>query len=405
MTAVTDPRTAEESGAEESAADVGLGVRSGREQAPVVFTRARGAELCTQDGRRFVDLLAGEGDLNYGHNNAVVRRRLLDYLAADGVAHGLDTDTAARREFLRTFDDVVLRPRDLDFTVRFCGPTGTDAVEAALALTREATGRRGVVAFTGSPHGGPGRGDVTVVPYPGPLDSVAEVERVIAEAAAGVPAAIIVEPMQLDGGVRQAPPQWLRRLRAVADRHGVLLVADETRTGGGRTGTFFCFEQSGVRPDVVTTSTSVGGYGLSLSMVLLRRDLDARSPSGHVGTRRGSQLAFVAATAACELWTDAKFRIDVGIASRRLDRFRAGLAGLDPDVDVRGRGMVLGIDLARAGGPDRAERLRRYAFDHDVVVGLCGGHDEVVELTPPLAIDITRLDLGLDVVRRGLSAA
>ncbi|WP_027644633.1 diaminobutyrate--2-oxoglutarate transaminase [Salinispora oceanensis] len=403
-------------------------VRSYCRKFPAVFHRARGAELYSEDGKRFIDFFAGAGTLNYGHNNPFIKRRLLDYLNSDGVVHGLDMYTVAKREFLTAFNKTVLQPRGLDFKVQFCGPTGTDAVEAALKLARKATGRSGVIAFSGAYHGmsrgslavtgsrrarragGIGGGDVTFVPYEdgpqGPFDSIALIERMLDDPSSGmeIPAAVIVEPMQMEGGVYPASADWLRRLRTLTEQHGILLVVDEIQAGCGRTGTFFCFEHSGVVPDVVTVSKSIGGYGLPLSMSLFRRELDVWEPGEHTGTFRGNQLAFVAATAACELWGDPKFRTDIAVASRRLERFRAELTSVDAGLVVRGRGMALGIDLGRVGGPDRAERLQRYAFDHGVIVERCGRHDEVIKVLPPIAIDIVRLDRGLEVLRDGLLA-
>lgn len=403
-------------------------VRSYCRKFPAVFHRARGAELYSEDGKRFIDFFAGAGTLNYGHNNPFIKRRLLDYLNSDGVVHGLDMYTVAKREFLTAFNETVLQPRGLDFKVQFCGPTGTDAVEAALKLARKATGRSGVIAFSGAYHGmsrgslavtgsrrarragGIGGGDVTFVPYEdgpqGPFDSIALIERMLDDPSSGmeIPAAVIVEPMQMEGGVYPASADWLRRLRTLTEQHGILLVVDEIQAGCGRTGTFFCFEHSNVVPDVVTVSKSIGGYGLPLSMSLFRRELDVWEPGEHTGTFRGNQLAFVAATAACELWGDPKFRTDIAVASRRLERFRAELTGVDAGLVVRGRGMALGIDLGRVGGPDRAERLQRYAFDHGVIVERCGRHDEVIKVLPPIAIDIVRLDRGLEVLRDGLLA-
>jgi diaminobutyrate-2-oxoglutarate transaminase len=393
---------------------------------PVVFDRAQGAELHTEDGRTFIDFFCGAGTLNYGHNNEVIKRRVVDYLVGDGVLHGLDMHTVAKREFLRTFARVVLDPRQLDYKVQFCGPTGTDAVEAALKLARKVTGRSGVVAFTGAYHGmsrgslavtgnrrarragGVAGGDVLFVPYEdgplGPYDSIGLLERMFADTSSGfdLPAAVIVEPMQMEGGMYPASAQWLRDLRALTDRYGVLLVVDEIQAGCGRTGTFFCFEQAGIVPDVVTLSKSVGGIGLPLSLTLFRRELDVWEPGEHTGTFRGNQLAFVAATAACELWQEPKFRTDVAVAARRLDRFRAELGAAG--VTTRGRGLALGIDLGRAGGAQRAERVQRRAFDGGVIVELCGRDDEVVKVLPPLVIPIPRLDRGLDVLRDALRA-
>jgi diaminobutyrate-2-oxoglutarate transaminase len=396
---------------------------------PVVFHRARGAELYAEDGRMFIDFFCGAGSLNYGHNNQFIKTRILDYLVSDGVVHGLDMYTVAKREFLSHFADTVLRPRGLDYKVQFCGPTGTDAVEAALKLARKATGRSGIIAFTGAYHGmsrgslavtgsrrarragGVAGHDVTFVPFEdGPLgtfDSIAYIERLLSDPSSGVdlPAAVIVEPMQMEGGVYPASGDWLRRLRAVTESYGILLIFDEIQAGCGRTGTFFCFEQAGVVPDVVTVSKSIGGYGLPLSLTLFRRELDVWEPGEHTGTFRGNQLAFVAATAACDLWRQDKFRTDLAVASRCLARFRDEVAATEPGIAVRGRGMALGVDLGRAGGPERAERLQRYAFDHGVIVELCGRHDEVVKILPPLNIDVVRLNRGLAVLRDGLWAA
>ncbi|MEV4313125.1 aminotransferase class III-fold pyridoxal phosphate-dependent enzyme [Actinocrispum sp. NPDC049592] len=345
---------------------------------PVVFNRARGAELCTEHGRRFVDMVAGAGALNYGHNNIYIKRRVLEYINADGIVNGLDLYTVAKREFLKTFNDIVLRPRGLDFKVQVCGLTAADAVEAALSLARKATGRRGVIAFPGD------------MAYPqGP--STAVIEHLVDR---DIPAAILVEPVDVAGGVHEAPAEWLAGVRMLADRFGILLIFDETRTGSGRTGPFFGFEHSGVRPDIVILADSVGGYGMPLSLLLFRRDLAVWQDGEHAGALRGNQLAFVAATAACELWDDPKFRTDLVVASRRAERFRSELDGRG--VPVRGRGMLIGIDL---GHPDRAEWLQRYAFDRDVLVDRCGG---VVLATPPLCIDVARIDRGLSVLRDGL---
>ncbi|MBC6450162.1 diaminobutyrate--2-oxoglutarate transaminase [Actinokineospora xionganensis] len=401
-------------------------VRSYCRKFPVVFDRAKGAELYSEDGRRYIDFFCGAGTLNYGHNNDFIKRRLVDYLAADGVVHGLDMYTVAKREFLTAFNETVLRPRELDYKVQFCGPTGTDAVEAALKLARKVTGRTGLMAFTGAYHGmsrgslgvtgsrrarragGISGQDVTFVPYEdgpqGTFDSIGFIERLLSDPSSGVdiPAAVIVEPMQMEGGMYPASAEWLRALRAVTERHGVLLILDEIQAGCGRTGKFFCFEHAGIVPDIVTVSKSIGGYGLPLSMTLFRRELDVWEPAEHTGTFRGNQLAFVAATAACDLWEQTKFRTDLAVAARRLERFGAEIAATEPGVEVRGRGMALGIDLAGAGGPERAHRVQRYAFDHGVIVELCGRHDEVLKILPPLIIDIARLEVGLGVVGTAL---
>jgi diaminobutyrate-2-oxoglutarate transaminase len=396
---------------------------------PAVFDRAKGAELHAEDGRVFIDFFCGAGALNYGHNPDFIKRRVVDYLDCDGLMHGLDMHTVAKRDFLRVFADTVLRPRGLDYKVQFCGPTGTDAVEAALKLARRVTGRHGIVAFSGAYHGmsrgslavtgsrrarraGDVHGqDVTFVPFEdgpfGAFDSIAFLDRLLADPSSGVelPAAVIVEPVQMEGGVYPATAGWLRRLRALTERHGVLLILDEIQVGCGRTGTFFCFEQAGIVPDIVTVSKSIGGYGLPLSLALFRRELDLWEPGEHTGTFRGNQLAFVAATAACDLWRQASFQAGLLTGAERLARFAQEATALDPDLVVRGRGMVLGIDFGAAGGPERAGRAQRYAFDHGLVVERCGRHDEVIKVLPPLTVDADVLDRGLGVLYDALSTA
>ena len=396
---------------------------------PVVFDRARGAELYAEDGRMFTDFFCGAGTLNYGHNHPHLKRRITEYLARDGVMHGLDMYTVAKRTFLSRLREQVLASRGLDHKVQFCGPTGTDAVEAALKVARRATGRRGVVSFTGAYHGMSrgslavsggrraraagqvGTADVTFVPYEdgpaGPFDSIGYLERMLSDPSSGLdlPAAVIVEPLQMEGGVYPASADWLRRLRDLTTRYGVLLIFDEIQSGCGRTGTFFCFEHAGVVPDIITVSKAIGGYGLPLSLVLFRPELDVWSPGEHTGTFRGNQLAFVAGAAACELWGQDGFRTTAAVGARRLERFGADLRDSEPALAVRGLGMVLGIDLRAAGGAERADRIQRRCFETGLIVELCGRDDEVIKVMPPLTIDLARLERGLAVLHRAIRAS
>lgn len=390
---------------------------------PVVFNRARGAELYAEDGRMFIDFFCGAGSLNYGHNNPYIKRQVADYLAADGIIHGLDMYTSAKREFLAGLREVVLAPRELDYKVQFCGPTGTDAVEAALKLARKATGRRGIVSFAGAYHGmslgslavtsgrrARGSADVTFVPYEdgprGRFDSIDYLERMFTDPSSGMdlPAAVIVEPLQMEGGIYPASREWLRALRELTLRHGVLLICDEIQAGCGRTGTFFAFEHAGIVPDIVTMSKSLSGYGFPLAITLFRPELDVWSPGEHTGTFRGNQLAFVAGAAALELWQRTDFHTGFAVAIQRLDRFAEEVTALDPAIAVRGRGMVLGIDVGAVGGGGRAKRVQRHCFDHGLIVELCGRDDEVVKVMPPLTIDPARHERGLELLRRALVA-
>lgn len=275
---------------------------------PAVFASAKGAELFTEDGQRYLDFFCGAGALNYGHNPDHLKARLLQHIDEDGLTHGLGMYTAVKRRFLERFSDVVLAPRGLAYRTQFCGPSGADTVEAALKVTRRYTGRTGVGALHGRlprhvprcpgghrrrphPRGrlGQRRGHDFMGYEDGPLgrfDSIGLLERMFTDRSAGArpPAAVIVEPVQLEGGVHAASAEWLRALRNLTQRHDVLLHRRRDPDGYGRTGTFFCFEQAGIVPDLVTLSKSVSGYGLPLSLLLLRPEVDVWRPGEHTGT-------------------------------------------------------------------------------------------------------------------------
>lgn len=386
---------------------------------PAVFTRGRGAWLYSEDGREYLDFFCGAGALNYGHNPEHVKRRLIDYLSQDGIVHGLDMYTVAKRDFLARFHRVILAPRGMPHKVQFCGPTGTDAVEAALKLARKATGRRTVVSFTGAFHGmshgslsvtGSRRAraaagitlqDVVFIPYEqgpgGPFDSLGYLEQLLADPASGVevPAAVIVEPVQVDGGIYPASAEWLRRLRALTESWGILLICDDIQAGCGRTGDFFSFTHAGIVPDLVTLSKSIGGYGLPLSLLLISPEFDVWEPGEHTGTFRGNQLAFVAGTAVLELWEQAEFVAQARARASTLQGLAAQVRSLDPGLDVRGRGMLLGIDTVDA---ERSQRVQRHCFENGLIFELCGRNDRVVKLMPPLTIGEADLERGLEMV-------
>src|SRR6056297_1899028 len=281
---------------------------------PAVFQSATGSWLTTHDGRRYLDFFAGAGALNYGHNNPLVKAALLEYIAADGVQHGLDLATEAKGGFLNTFTDTILRPRKLDYKLQFTGPTGTNAVEAATKLARKLKQRSHIVAFTNAYHGHSlgslaltgnqyyhdehygSHNNVTHLPYDGYLgdfDTSLLLEKMLADSSSGLPkpAAVILETIQGEGGVRVAKVDWLRRVAELCQQHDVLLIVDDIQVGNGRTGTFFSFEPSGIKPDLVCLSKSIGG-GLPMSLLLIKPECDGWSPGQHTGTFRGNNLAF-----------------------------------------------------------------------------------------------------------------
>jgi diaminobutyrate-2-oxoglutarate transaminase len=395
-------------------------VRSYSRSWPTVFTSAKGSWLRTEDGRDYLDFFAGAGALNYGHNNPVLKRALLDYLDSDGITHSLDMHTVAKRRFLETFDALVLAPRNLPYKVQFPGPTGTNAVEAALKLARKVTGRESIVNFTNAFHGmtlgslsvtgnsmkRAGAGIPLVHSTPMPFDNYFDgetpdfhwFERVLDDSGSGLnkPAAVIVETVQGEGGVNVARPEWLRALADLCHTRDILLIVDDVQMGCGRTGPFFSFEVAGITPDIVTLSKSIGGYGLPMALTLFKPELDVWTPGEHNGTFRGNNPAFVTATAALEqYWTDDLLQLSTLSKGKRIAEIFANLSDSFDGVSTRGRGMVQGLVF---DDPGNAVKVCGLAFDEGLLAETSGPSDEVVKLLPPLTITNEELDHGLSIL-------
>ncbi|MEV6392224.1 diaminobutyrate--2-oxoglutarate transaminase [Nocardia xishanensis] len=392
---------------------------------PTVFDTASGAWLRDEHGRDYLDFFAGAGALNYGHNNPVLKRALIDYLVGDGITHGLDMSTVAKRRLLETLRDTVLVPRGLDYKVQFPGPTGANAVEAALKLARKVTGRQPVLNFTNAFHGmslgalsvtgnaakRAGAGvplvHVTPMPYDGYLgadDELHWMRRALDDPSSGLdkPAAVIVETVQGEGGVNVARAQWLRELAELCRARGILLIVDDVQMGCGRTGPFFSFESAGITPDIVTLSKSIGGYGLPMALVLFKSELDQWAPGEHNGTFRGNNPAFVTAEVALRhYWSDDALERATLAKGERIGEALAGVAAAYPGVSTRGRGLVHGIVFE---DPSLAGKVCQVAFDRGLLVETSGSVDEVVKLLPPLTITDDELDRGLDVVTGAVDA-
>jgi diaminobutyrate-2-oxoglutarate transaminase len=396
---------------------------------PTVFDRATGSTLVDADGREYLDFFAGAGVLNYGHNNPAFTRALIEYLERDGIIHGLDMATSAKRAFIEAFERLVLEPRGLDHKLQFTGPTGANAVEAALKVARRATGRSTVVAFTNAFHGlsmgalaatgnahyrsaaGVGLDDIARMPFDGYLgadvDTLDLLEKQLDDPGSGLdlPAAVIVEAVQGEGGINVARVEWLQRLRAITEARGILLILDEIQAGVGRTGRFFAFEHAGIVPDIVTVSKSISGSGLPMSLVLLRPGVDVWKPGQHTGTFRGNNLAFVSARVALETyWADAAFAEAVVAKGELLRGELERIAAEHPELGfvVRGRGLMMGI----ACDSDRtlAGRVSKAAFERGLVIETSGAYDEVLKFLPALTISDDELRRGLAIVRESLAA-
>ncbi|PNV36314.1 diaminobutyrate--2-oxoglutarate transaminase [Streptomyces sp. DH-12] len=393
---------------------------------PAVFDRANGSRLYDENDRPYLDFFSGAGALNYGHNNPVLKRALLDYIERDGVTHALDMSTAAKRTFLVTFQDAVLAPRELPYKVMFPGPAGTNAVEAALKLARKVKGREAVIFFTNAFHGmslgslavtgnafkraGAGVPLVHAVPMPyderpdGREPDFLWFDRLLAGEGSGLdtPAAVIVETVQGEGGINVARAEWLRRLAELCRRRDMLLIVDDIQMGCGRTGAFFSFEESGITPDIVTLSKSVSGYGLPMALTLFRPELDIWQPGEHNGTFRGFNPAFVTATAALEeYWRDGRLEKQTLARAAQLEQALRTVAadGPAPAPDVRGRGLAWGMEFA---DPSRATAVCARAFELGLLLETSGPEDEVVKLFPPLTISDEELEEGLALFARAV---
>jgi diaminobutyrate-2-oxoglutarate transaminase len=401
-------------------------VRSYCRRLGVVFDTARGSLITDESGRQYVDFLAGCASLNYGHNDPDMKQALLDHIMRDGIAHGLDLFTPAKRKFLEDFESLILEPRGLDHRVQFTGPTGANAVEAALKLARKVTGRTNVIAFTNGFHGvtmgalaatgnkfhrmGPAipLNGVSRLPYDGYLgkdvDTADVLERMLADPSSGLdaPAAILLETVQGEGGLNAASPSWLRRMAGLAKRYGALLIVDDIQAGCGRTGTFFSFEGTGVVPDLVVLSKSLSGFGLPMALLLIRPQHDMWRPAEHNGTFRGNTHAFVTARIALrKFWSDDAFaRQTAAKAARVADRLTA-MTSLIPGSRVKGRGMMIGIDV---GSGEMAEAICRRCFADGLIIETSGAYDEVVKILAPLTTPDDVLDYGLDVLEAAANA-
>ena len=393
---------------------------------PRVFNKATGEFLYDEDGTEYLDFLAGAGTLNYGHNHPVFKEKLLEYIHNDGITHGLDLHTKAKGEFLETFNEKILKPRNLDYVLQFTGPTGTNAVEAALKLARNVTGRENIIAFTNGFHGvslgslattgnshhrgaaGVSLSGVSRMPYDGYLgediDTIAYLDKVLSDSSSGIdnPAAVIVETVQGEGGINAASFEWLRDLQTTCKKHDVLLIVDDIQAGCGRTGSYFSFEEAGIYPDIITLSKSLGGYGLPFAMVLIRPEIDQWKPGEHNGTFRGNSFAFVTAKAAIDTyWSDDTFSKEIKrkgeYVSQRLnsivDRYGEG------NFTTRGRGMFQGINCVNS---DLAAKITHKAFQKNMIIETSGADDQVVKFLCPLIISDESLKKGIDIVEQAI---
>ncbi|MEU8705391.1 diaminobutyrate--2-oxoglutarate transaminase family protein [Streptomyces sp. NPDC048565] len=413
---------------------------------PIVPVRARGMTIEGADGRRYLDCLSGAGTLALGHNHPVVLEAIRKVIDSGAPLHVLDLATPVKDAF--TTELFATLPRELadNARIQFCGPAGTDAVEAAFKLVRAASGRSGLLAFTGAYHGmtagalaaSGGAPDVGVTRLPFPqnyrcpfgaggergADIAAHwTQYLLDDPKSGVPApaAMILEPVQGEGGVNPAPDGWMRRMREITQERSIALIADEVQTGVGRTGTFWAVEHSGIVPDVMVLSKAIGG-SLPLAVIVYRAELDLWQPGAHAGTFRGNQLAMAAGAATLAYVRENQLAERAGtLGARMLARLQA--LGTDhPSVgDVRGRGLMIGIELvdpeadpltvtaengsAPPPDPALAAAVQQECLRRGLIVELGGRHSAVVRLLPPLTLTDEQATAVVDRLADALRAA
>ncbi|WP_051836697.1 diaminobutyrate--2-oxoglutarate transaminase family protein [Streptomyces sp. NRRL F-2580] len=401
---------------------------------PIVPVRARGLTIEGADGRRYLDCLSGAGTLALGHNHPVVLEAVRGVLDSGAPLHVLDLATPVKDAFITELFTNLPPALAADARIQFCGPAGTDAVEAALKLVRTATGRSGLLTFTGAYHGmtagaldaSGGAPDVRVTRLPYPQDfrcpfgvggaegaelAARWTENLLDDPKGGVPApaGLIVEPVQGEGGVIPAPDAWLRRMREITAARGIPLIADEVQTGVGRTGAFWGVDHAGVVPDVMVLSKAIGG-SLPLAVIVYRSGLDVWAPGAHAGTFRGNQLAMAAGTATLAFVRENRLAERAAVLGERMLSALRGLAADHPCMgDVRGRGLMIGVELVDpetgAAAPALAAAVRQECLDRGLIVELGGRHGAVVRLLPPLTVTDEQAAAVLDRLADAIPAA
>ncbi len=389
---------------------------------PTVFDRAIGSELFDTEGTRYIDFFAGAGTLNYGHNPKKAVDAQIAYLQHGGIVHGLDKATVAKKEFIETFVEKILAPRNLEYKLQFTGPTGTNCTEAAMKLARQVKNRSNIVAFTNGYHGHTmgalavtgneayhnvaydSGSSVSFIPFDGYLgkdfDTLTILRKMISDKSSGLnlPAAVIVETIQGEGGINVASPEWMRELSAICKDFDILLIVDDIQAGNGRSGQFFSFEESGIVPDMVCLSKSIGG-GNPMALLLFKEEIDEWNPGEHTGTFRGNSLAFVAAKELInEYWSDESLTEAMKPKSKKMLDVLTGLAEEFPALNatVRGRGFMVGIDTPISGF---ADKVGEECFNNNLICETCGSEGQVNKLFAALTIDAKILDEGLEIFK------
>jgi diaminobutyrate-2-oxoglutarate transaminase len=387
------------------------------------------------DGNQFIDCLAGAGTLALGHNHTVVREAIEDVLQSYLPLHTLDLTTPVKEAFVDELFDSLPHSFAEKAKVQFCGPTGGDAIEAALKLVKTATGNRSILSFQGGYHGsthgtlsisgtlGPKKNihalvpDTHFLPYPyayrcpfgigkeGHVISSNYIENLLDDPESGIvkPAGIIVEVVQGEGGSIPAPVAWLKELRRITKERNIPLIIDEVQTGIGRTGKMFAFEHAGIEPDVLVLSKAIGG-SLPLSVMLYDRRLDQWEPGAHIGTFRGNQMAMATGKATLQYIKEHQLPNQVekngAYLTKQLQEIQKSMHSIG---DIRGRGLMLGIEIINPtkdanqigsypAYPELASKIQQECFKRGLILEVGGRFSSVIRLLPPLIITKEQID-------------
>jgi diaminobutyrate-2-oxoglutarate transaminase len=392
---------------------------------PTTFEKAKMAEIWDESGKRYIDFFAGAGALNYGHNNPKINEAIINYMNNDGIGHALDMGTVAKRKFMESFIYTILKHRDLDYKLQFVGPTGTNAIETALKISRKVKGRKQIMSFTNGFHG-MSLGSLSItgnsyyldesygvpayttqIPFYNYLgdkvDTIAYIRKILSDDSSGteLPAAIVLETIQAEGGINVAAEQWLKDLRQICDDFEILMVVDDIQVGNGRSGNFFSFERAGIKPDIVTLSKSIGG-GLPMAMVLLKPELDKWSPGEHSGTFRGYNLAFVAATVAIDTyWSDDAFSKEIKGKAKLVEQRMQNLAlrFAEHVREIRGHGMIWGAEFK---DPGVTSAICTQAFTDGLIIETAGAAGDVIKFLGALIITKELINEGFDILENAI---
>lgn len=402
-------------------------VRSYVRSFPVVFTKAKGHNMWDENGTEYIDFFSGAGALNYGHNDPKMKKQLLEYIMDDGITHSLDMASTAKVAFMKKFKEVILAPRNMDHKIMFPGPTGANTVESALKIARKMTGRSDIVSFTNGFHGmtvgalsvtgnsmkrrgaGIPLNNTVTMPYDNYIDNhdtLAYFERFLEDNGSGVaiPAAVILETVQGEGGINAARMSWLKRLEEICREWDILLIVDDVQAGVGRTGTFFSFEPAGIQPDIICLSKSIGGYGLPLAITLIKPEIDHWEPGEHNGTFRGNNMAFITGAEALSYWENPAFEKEIQKRGEIVTEHLEALVEKFPEIQGKrkGRGLMQGISSDIEGF---SEKVAEHAFERNLIMETAGGQDEVFKLFPPINIEEEALLQGLKIIEESIQDA